>query len=522
MGAFWRDARRRQPAALDRPGEGRHPPRDGGRRQRGLGPLREDRGQAALEAPRRHVARASSSRWSTSATSPTPCRPERALERLRGLAPTRAEREAELRRDGYPAYTTSVGWLGYDDDKIRRLCREALAEGWTRFKLKVGADVDDDRRRARIVREEIGPDRDPGRRREPALGRRTRRSTGWTRLAEFDPYWIEEPTSPDDILGHATIARGVAPIRVATGEHVHNRVMFKQLLQAEAISVCQIDACRLGGVNEVLAVLLMAAEFGVPVCPHAGGVGLCELVQHLSIVDYVCVSRLARRPDDRVRRPPPRALRRSGRHPRCALRRARRGRATAPRCGRSRWRATASRTARSGAAIADEVAPPGSRRRPPARADDRPSLRAADQRAPGRDRGLRAPARRAWPGVLEQIRRSNIRNYSIFREGRSCSRYFEYVGDDFEADMAAMAADPETQRWWALTDAMQEPLPDREPGRGGRPCARSSTRTDGPAQAGAAHDLRLARAQVGVARLDDLVDEPQALVERRERATSWR
>ncbi len=215
--------------------------------------------------------------------------PERALARLRELAPTRAAREEELRRDGYPAYTTSVGWLGYDDDKIRRLCREALAEGWTRFKLKVGADVEDDRRRARIVREEIGPDA------MLAVDANQRWDVGeaidWmARLAEFDPYWIEEPTSPDDILGHATIARALAPIRVATGEHVHNRVMFKQLFQAEAISVCQIDACRLGGVNEVLAVLLMAAEFGVPVCPHAGGVGLCELVQHLSIVDYVCMS----------------------------------------------------------------------------------------------------------------------------------------------------------------------------------------------------------------------------------------
>ena len=215
--------------------------------------------------------------------------PERALERLRALAAGRAAREAELRRHGYPAYTTSVGWLGYPDDKIRRLCREALAEGWTRFKLKVGADVDDDRRRARIVRDEIGPAR------MLAVDANQRwgvdEAIAWMgRLAEFDPYWIEEPTSPDDILGHATIARAVAPIRVATGEHVHNRVMFKQLLQAGAISVCQIDACRLAGVNEVLAVLLLAAEFGVPVCPHAGGVGLCELVQHLSIVDYVAVS----------------------------------------------------------------------------------------------------------------------------------------------------------------------------------------------------------------------------------------
>ena len=215
--------------------------------------------------------------------------PERALERLSSLAAGRAKREAELRRDGYPAYTTSVGWLGYVDDRIRRLCREALAEGWTRFKLKVGADLADDRRRARIVREEIGPEA------MMAVDANQRwdvdQAISWMAdLAEFDPYWIEEPTSPDDILGHAAIARGVAPIRVATGEHVHNRVMFKQLFQAKAISICQIDAARLGGVNEVIAVLLMAAEFDVPVCPHAGGVGLCELVQHLSAIDYIAIS----------------------------------------------------------------------------------------------------------------------------------------------------------------------------------------------------------------------------------------
>ncbi len=215
--------------------------------------------------------------------------PDQALAILRSRLAGRAERRAELLRDGYPAYTTSVGWLGYDDAKIRRLCREALADGWTRFKLKVGADVEDDIRRARIVREEIGPDR------MLAVDANQRWDVGvaieWmARLAEFDPYWIEEPTSPDDILGHAAIARAVAPIRVATGEHVHNRVMFKQLLQAGAISVCQVDACRLGGVNEVVAVLLLAAKFGVPVCPHAGGVGLCEYVQHLSAFDYIAVS----------------------------------------------------------------------------------------------------------------------------------------------------------------------------------------------------------------------------------------
>jgi len=215
--------------------------------------------------------------------------PADALAMLERLAPTRSAREAELRRDGYPAYTTSVGWLGYDDAKIRRLCREALADGWTRFKLKVGADIEDDIRRARIVREEVGPER------MVAVDANQRwnvdQAIEWmAALAPFDPYWIEEPTSPDDILGHATIARAVAPIRVATGEHVHNRVMFKQFLQARAMDVCQIDACRLGGVNEVVAVLLLAARFGVPVCPHAGGVGLCELVQHLSIFDYLCVS----------------------------------------------------------------------------------------------------------------------------------------------------------------------------------------------------------------------------------------
>ena len=214
---------------------------------------------------------------------------EEALAIVEAARPGRAEREAELQRDGYPAYTTSVGWLGYGDDKIRHLCREALAEGWTRFKLKVGADLEDDIRRMRIVREEIGPDRmlavDANQRWDVPV------AIDWmAALAPFDPYWIEEPTSPDDILGHAAIARAVAPIRVATGEHVHNRVMFKQLFQAQAIQICQVDAARLGGVNEVLAVLLLAAKFGVPVCPHAGGVGLCELVQHLSIVDYVAIS----------------------------------------------------------------------------------------------------------------------------------------------------------------------------------------------------------------------------------------
>ena len=203
--------------------------------------------------------------------------------------PGREARTAELLADGYPAYTTSVGWLGYDDAKVRRLAREALADGWTRFKMKVGADVEDDVRRAAILREELGPDR------MLAVDANQRWDVGsaiaWMdRLRPFDPYWIEEPTSPDDVLGHAAIARAVAPIRVATGEHVQNRIMFKQFLAAGAMDVCQIDACRLGGVNEVVAVLLLAARFGVPVCPHAGGVGLCELVQHLAAFDYIAVS----------------------------------------------------------------------------------------------------------------------------------------------------------------------------------------------------------------------------------------
>ncbi len=217
--------------------------------------------------------------------------PAEALAMLERLAPTRAAREAEVRASGYPAYTTSAGWLGYSDEKIRRLCREALAEGWTSFKVKVGADLEDDRRRCSIVREEIGPGRalmiDANQRWDVG------QAIDWVKsLASLKPLWIEEPTSPDDVLGHAAIARALAPlgIGVATGEHCQNRVVFKQLLQAGAISYCQIDSCRLGGVNEVVAVLLLAAKFGIPVCPHAGGVGLCEYVQHESIFDFICVS----------------------------------------------------------------------------------------------------------------------------------------------------------------------------------------------------------------------------------------
>jgi L-fuconate dehydratase len=215
--------------------------------------------------------------------------PDEALAILRQHAPTRAQREVEMRRDGYPAYTTSAGWLGYSDDKIRRLCREGIAGGWTHFKIKVGADLQDDIRRLALVREEIGPDC------KLMVDANQRWDVGeaidWVRqLRRFDLWWIEEPTSPDDVLGHAAIAEAVAPIGVATGEACQNRVVFKQLLQAGAIRFCQIDSCRIGGVNELLSVMLMAAKFGVPVCPHTGGVGLCELAQHLAFIDYICIS----------------------------------------------------------------------------------------------------------------------------------------------------------------------------------------------------------------------------------------
>ena len=217
--------------------------------------------------------------------------PEEARRALDRLVPTRAAREAELRERGYPAYTTSVGWLGYPDDKIERLCREALDAGFSRFKIKVGADLADDIRRTTLVRREIGPDGvlmiDANQRWDVG------QAIEWvTALAPGKPLWIEEPTSPDDVLGHAAIARALEPlgIGVATGEMVSNRVVWKQLLAARAVSFCQLDFCRMSGVNEMVATLLLAARFGVPVCPHAGGVGLCEYVQHASIFDYIAVS----------------------------------------------------------------------------------------------------------------------------------------------------------------------------------------------------------------------------------------
>jgi L-fuconate dehydratase len=214
--------------------------------------------------------------------------PDEAIDLLRQNAPTRKQREAEMVRYGFPAYTTSAGWLGYSDTKIITLARAAMDAGFTHLKLKVGADPESDLRRARTLREAIGPEG------HLMLDANQVWSVGQAIdavrvLAEVNPWWIEEPTSPDDVLGHRRIREAIAPIGVATGEHVQNRVMFKQFMQAGAIDFCQIDSCRLGGVNEVLAVLILAAKFGVPVCPHAGGVGLCEYVQHLAIFDYIAV-----------------------------------------------------------------------------------------------------------------------------------------------------------------------------------------------------------------------------------------
>ncbi|WP_426321990.1 L-fuconate dehydratase [Microbacterium sp. E-13] len=215
---------------------------------------------------------------------------DEAIAILTEMTPTRAERIAALEaRGGYPCYTTSAGWLGYSDDKLRRLLQEAVDAGYRHLKLKVGADLQDDIRRLRIAREVIGWDTHLMIDANQVWD--VPQAIEWVKaLAEFKPLWIEEPTSPDDVLGHAAVRRAVAPIGVATGEHGMNRVLFKQMFQAEAIDFCQLDSARLASVNEILAVYLMAKKFDVPVCPHAGGVGLCELVQHLSIFDYVAVS----------------------------------------------------------------------------------------------------------------------------------------------------------------------------------------------------------------------------------------
>jgi L-fuconate dehydratase len=215
--------------------------------------------------------------------------PAEALEILRSARPGRDQRIAELERHGYPAYTTTPGWIGYSDDKLIQLSRQAVSDGFRQIKLKVGSDVDDDARRLALAREAVGPGI------RIAVDANQRWNVGQAitairALAPWDPYWVEEPTSPDEILGLASIRAAIAPIKIAAGEHVANRVIFKQLLQAGALDFLEIDACRVAGVNENLAILLLAAKFGVPVCPHAGGVGLCEMVQHLAMFDFVAVS----------------------------------------------------------------------------------------------------------------------------------------------------------------------------------------------------------------------------------------
>lgn len=222
--------------------------------------------------------------------------PDEALAMLKRTEHDYDAREADLRANGYPAYITSAGWLGYPDDLIRSKTREALADGWNALKMKVGRDIEDDIRRTKVLREELGPDRmlliDANQVWD------VNEAIDWTlALHEANPWWIEEPTSPDDVLGHARIAQAVHPVRVATGEHCHNRIMFKQFMQAGGMDIAQIDGCRLGGVNEVIAVLLLAAKFNIPVCPHAGGIGLCQHVQHFSMFDYL---RVSGRNDDRM------------------------------------------------------------------------------------------------------------------------------------------------------------------------------------------------------------------------------
>ncbi len=212
-----------------------------------------------------------------------------AVEILERHAKTRVQRIEELKGVGYPSYTTSAGWLGYSDDALKQKCVDLKARGWSHFKIKVGRDLEDDRRRCRVLRQEMGEDAHMMIDANQVWD--VPQAIAWIReLSEFRPWFVEEPTSPDDILGHRAIAEAIKPIRIATGEMCHNRIMFKQFMQCGALQVCQLDCCRLGGVNEVMAVMLLAARFGIPVCPHAGGVGLCEYVQHASIVDYVCVS----------------------------------------------------------------------------------------------------------------------------------------------------------------------------------------------------------------------------------------
>jgi L-fuconate dehydratase len=214
---------------------------------------------------------------------------EEIITHLNATARTADTRITVLEKSGYPAYTTSAGWHGYSDEKMRELLQEAVDAGWTTFKMKVGSDLDDDKRRARLIREFIGQDGQLMMDANQVWG--VNEAIRWMReLSEFNPGWIEEPTSPDDILGHAKIARALAPIPVATGEHCHNAVMFKQFMEAGGLSICQLDSCRLASINEIIGVLILAWKFEIPVCPHAGGVGLCEYVQHISMFDYTRVS----------------------------------------------------------------------------------------------------------------------------------------------------------------------------------------------------------------------------------------
>lgn len=212
-----------------------------------------------------------------------------ATEILRSRESGKQERIEQLLDSGFPSYTTSAGWLGYSDEELRGKCADLMDRGWNHFKIKVGRDLDDDLRRCRILRAALGPEArmmvDANQVWEVS------EAIEWIQqLKEYDLWFVEEPTSPDDILGHAEIAKAVAPIRIATGEVCHNRIMFRQFMESGGMQVCQLDSCRIGGVNEVLAVMLLAQRFGIPVCPHAGGVGLCEYVQHLAMIDYICVS----------------------------------------------------------------------------------------------------------------------------------------------------------------------------------------------------------------------------------------
>ena len=215
--------------------------------------------------------------------------PQEALEILRKAQPNRAANEAQLIKEGLPAYTTTPGWLGYTDEKMVRLAKQAVADGYKLIKLKCGGNLEDDKRRLRLAREAVGPDIKISIDANQVWD--VNQAIEWIKgIGDVNLHWVEEPTNPDDVLGHATIAKAIAPVRVATGEHGMNRIIFKQMLQAKSFSFMQIDATRVAGVNENLANILMAAKFGIPVCPHAGGVGLCELVQHLAMFDAVAVT----------------------------------------------------------------------------------------------------------------------------------------------------------------------------------------------------------------------------------------